>query len=87
MPLLEYMPAVVLIGYGAYKWHKTGMRKDLWTMALGASTIVILAASSYTRHLVGISPQMHILYGTISIVVNMLMSIAVVAFMVTEWRR
>jgi len=34
MPPLEYLPAVVLIGYGAYKWHKTGMRKDLWTMAL-----------------------------------------------------
>jgi hypothetical protein len=34
-------------------------------------------------------PQMHILYGTITIAtaMNMLMSVAVIAFIVTEWRR
>jgi hypothetical protein len=63
------------------------MRKDLWTIALGAASIIVFWASSYTGHLVGISPQLHILYGTIIIAVNVLMSIAVIAFIVTELRR
>jgi hypothetical protein len=50
---MDYLPVfaiLLLIGYGTYNWHRTGIRRYLWVMVLGVASIVVLEALSYIRH-------------------------------------
>jgi hypothetical protein len=83
---IGYLFAIVLIGYGIYNWRRTGMRRYLFVIALGICNILVFALNAHIRNLVDISSQMNTLLSDIGSFLNFLMTVALVAFIITEWR-